>query len=99
MDESHWQDPNIRCLGMLLDGRAQTTGIRQRGKEATLLLIFNGSGDPVDFTIPDYPEREQWLRLIDTNVPEDEQHSFTSGEIYTVTPRSLLLFALEAPQS
>jgi glycogen operon protein len=97
MEESQWEDPHMRCFGMLLDGRAQTTGIRQRGKEATLLLILNGSADPVEFTLPDYPEREQWLRLIDTNIPDDDPQSFSSSQKYVVTARSLLLFALESP--
>ncbi|MEA2258207.1 MAG: isoamylase, partial [Acidobacteriaceae bacterium] len=32
MEQEHWGDTNMRCFGMLLDGRAQVTGIRQRGK-------------------------------------------------------------------
>src|SRR5437870_8407922 len=32
MRQEHWDDPNNRCFGMLLDGRAQETGIRRRGE-------------------------------------------------------------------
>ena len=32
-----WRDAATRCFGMLIDGRAQPTGIRQRGKDATML--------------------------------------------------------------
>ena len=39
-------------FGMLTDGRSQTTGIRQRGKEATMLLILNSHPEPVEFTMP-----------------------------------------------
>ena len=39
MEESHWADGEMRCFGMMIDGRAQTTGIRQRGKEATMLIV------------------------------------------------------------
>jgi isoamylase len=99
MDDSHWQDPNMRCFGMLLDGHAQTTGIRQRGKEATLLLVFNGSANVVEFSLPDYPDKETWTRLIDTNIPAEAERPFTSGECYTVTARSLLLFVMSEPQS
>ena len=28
MTPEHWQDPAARCFGLLLDGRAQTSGIR-----------------------------------------------------------------------
>ena len=33
MTPEHWQDPNGRCLGVLLDGRAQETGIRRVGDD------------------------------------------------------------------
>ena len=44
-------------LGLLLDGRAQTSGIRRRGSEATLLLIVNAHHDVVVFTLPEGPGR------------------------------------------
>jgi len=30
-EEQHWHDTSLGCFGMLLDGRAQSSGIRQRG--------------------------------------------------------------------
>src|SRR4029079_11925597 len=39
MTPENWQDPAARCIGVLLDGRSQTSGIRKRGSEATLLLV------------------------------------------------------------
>ena len=41
------------CFGMLLDGRAQPTGIRQRGEDATLLLILNAWHDVVPSRLPE----------------------------------------------
>ena len=41
MTRANWYDGNGRCLGVLLDGRAQETGIRRVGTDATLLLILN----------------------------------------------------------
>ena len=35
----------MRCFGMLIDGRAQPTGIRKRGEDATLLLVLNAWHD------------------------------------------------------
>src|SRR3984893_12254900 len=35
MTVEQWDDGNARCLGMVLDGRAQPTGIRQRGADRT----------------------------------------------------------------
>jgi len=95
MTPEQWQDPNARCLGLVLDGRAQPTGIRRRGVDATILLVLNAHHDVVEFTLPTVPEGDSWLCLVDTNVPDriqENPHPF--GEVYEVTGRSFLLFAL-----
>ena len=95
MHAENWSDAGMRCFGMIMDGRAQPTGVRQRGAEATMLLILNGHFDVVEFTLPTAPGGNIWTRLIDTNVPhEDETPAFKSGDVYGVTARSLLLFSL-----
>ncbi|MCF7532727.1 glycogen debranching protein GlgX [Pseudomonas petrae] len=101
MSIEQWEDPNGRCLGMLMDGRAQETGIRRRGSEATLLLVVNSHHDGVNFMLPEVPEGLNWTSLIDTNQPEiDGKDQFEFNTEYTVTPRSLLLFELQkAPQA
>jgi glycogen operon protein len=69
------------------------TGIRKRGQDATLLLIFNGWHEGVAFTLPEAQEGKGWTRLIDTNLPEDTQElPFDIGAVYEVTGRSCLLF-------
>ena len=99
MTSEHWQDGMAKCLGVVLDGRAQASGIRRRGSEATLLMIVNGHHDVVLFTLPEIVGGRDWLRLIDTNLPdadedpEDAAH-FGFGQTYEVTGRSLLLFLL-----
>ena len=56
---------------------------------------FNGHFDLVDFMLPELPGGNTWTRLIDTNVPDDEDTpSFKAGSTYGVTARSLLLFVL-----
>jgi len=80
---------------MLLDGRAQETGIRRRGELATLLIIFNPWHDVVKFTLPGAPEGSGWTLLADTNFPDaKEEPQFKIGHVYEVTGRSLLLFRL-----
>ena len=59
MRQEHWDDANSRCFGMLLDGRAQATGIRQRGELATLLIIFNPWQDVVKFKLPRGDRRQR----------------------------------------
>jgi isoamylase len=96
MSDEDWHNPELRCFGMLLDGRAQTSGIRQRGKEATLLLIFNGQHGPIQFTLPEAVRALQWRLLVDTNLPDLEKEiPFPIGGSYLVTGRSLHVFVLE----
>ncbi|WP_062388857.1 glycogen debranching protein GlgX [Pseudomonas abietaniphila] len=96
MTIEQWEDSNGRCLGMLMDGRAQETGIRRRGSEATLLLVVNAHHEGVNFTLPEVPEGVNWTCLVDTNQPEIKgKEQFEFGTEYTVTPRSLLLFELQ----
>ncbi len=103
MSQDNWHDANGRCLGVLLDGRAQPTGIRQRGTDATLLLVLNAHDNGVSFRLPQVIGGSSWLRLVDTNLPPEEENALLSfGVDYVVTGRSLLLFELSrklAPQS
>ena len=95
LTEEQWQDARAKCFGMLLDGRAQPSGIKQRGSDATLLIVFNAHHDIVKFTLPEVPEGKRWTRLIDTNLPEGfDTPNFEFNAQYDVTGRSLLLFAL-----
>ena len=97
METEDWHNPEVRCFGMLLDGRAQTTGIRQAGKEATLLIVVNGSHEEKLFTLPECTCATQWLLLIDTGQPDiPEETPYVIGHEYKVTPRSLQLFVLKA---
>ena len=95
MTEANWNDPLARCLGVLLDGRAQETGIRKNAEDATVLLILNGFDGVVDFTLPKVPHGDKWQLLIDTNIPDAEPgEEFGAGSVYQVTARSVLLFGL-----
>ncbi len=100
MQYENWSDEGMRCFGMLLDGRAQVTGIRQRGRQATLLIVINDHHDLVRFTLPECNGSDTWLLLIDTNITDNSEHGgFQVGETYGVTARSLLVFALQAERA
>jgi isoamylase len=99
MEDASWEDVTMRCFGMLLDGRAQQSGIRQRGKEATMLLVINDHHDVVQFTLPECQGACGWSLLIDTNHPEfKDEPQFKTKEEYAVTARSLLLFVLRSDE-
>ena len=96
MDDADWEESSMRCFGMLMDGRAQPSGIRQRGRDITLLIVMNAHDDVVVFTLPECPGGAEWERMIDTNLTEDAPAAtFVTGHGYEVTGQSLLLFALK----
>ena len=96
MQGSQWADPNMRCVGMLMDGRAQTSGVKQLGHDATLLLVLNVYQDVVQFTLPKCVGGDQWSLLLDTNIPDLVEDSVFKMETpYAVTAHSLLLFELQ----
>ncbi|WCD83388.1 glycogen debranching protein GlgX [Pseudomonas sp. TUM22785] len=96
MTEEQWQDGNARCLGMLLDGRAQPTGIRKSGADATLLLLLNAHHDVVNFRLPEVAQGTAWTLLLDTNRPDERSlERFEFDTEFTLTNRSLLLFELQ----
>jgi glycogen operon protein len=99
MTTEQWQDKAARCFGLLLNGRAQMSGIRRRGGESTLVFISNAHHDVVAFTLPKVANGRDWLRLVDTNRPDEdgdpyEATPFKFGQRYEVAGRSLLLFLL-----
>ena len=99
MGDSHWKDPRAKCFGMMLDGRAQPTGVQQRGTDETLLIVMNAHHDVVSFKLPTVPEAHQWVRVCDTNDPKLDGAVYAFGVSYLVTGRSLLVFLLEREAS
>ncbi len=95
MEQEDWQ--KSQCFGLMLDGRAQPTGIRRRGADATLLMVFNAWHDLVGFKLPSVSD-QHWKLLIDSNISEDEEERedqhFASEQVYDVTGRSFLMFEL-----
>ncbi len=97
MQDGEWGDANMKCFGMLIDGRAQATGIRRPGQDTTMLIVVNSHHDMVHFTLPECTHGTGWELVLDTNVPErDDGQQFAIGETYVVTGRSLLLLALNS---
>jgi len=96
MTTEHWHDGNGRSLGMLLDGRAQVSGIPRTGDDATLLIAVNAHHDGVNFRLPEVPQGIDWTCVLDTNDPQVKgQEHFAFDSEYTLTGRSLVLFELQ----
>ncbi|MDP9095448.1 MAG: glycogen debranching protein GlgX, partial [Pseudomonadota bacterium] len=92
MEQGHWDDGAAKCMGLILDGRAQPSGIRRRGIDRTLLWVLNASHTLVQFKMPVVAGGGDWQLLLDTNQPElDDGPMFDFEQTYAVTARSLLL--------
>ena len=101
MRPEDWDDGNMKCFGMLVDGRARVSGIRRRGTDVTMLIVLNAHNDVVQFTLPDCTGGKGWELVLDSNDPklgadETPAERFAIGDAYDVTGTSLVLFALRS---
>ncbi|HTF96414.1 MAG TPA: glycogen debranching protein GlgX [Cellvibrio sp.] len=97
INEERWNNPDIACLGMMINGLSQPTGLNKLGADATLLLFLNAHLDSVEFTLPTVPFGSAWKGLVDTNLEYSNDRTsekFSFGQKYIVTNRSLVLFEL-----
>lgn len=95
LSEAQWNDDNSRCMGMVMDGRAQPTGIRRSGADATLLLVVNSHHELVPFTLPEVNGGSGWRCLTDTAQPSLRSlETLAFATVHEVVGRSLLLFEL-----
>jgi glycogen operon protein len=93
MKPEDWSDGNMKCFGMMMDGRARPTGVRQRGTEAAMLLVMNAHHDLVEFKLPECPGGGAWTLEVDTNIDDTPpRYRGQAGDVYAMTGRSLTLF-------
>ena len=95
MTEEMWRDGQLRCFGMLLDGRARPTGLHERGSEATLLLIFNGSAQAGKFVMPAAVEGTTgWRWMLDTTETPQTDGALRPGEALELLDRTVSLYSM-----
>ncbi|MHC1480794.1 glycogen debranching protein GlgX [Frateuria aurantia] len=87
-----WQDPESRCLGMLLNGASRPTGIRRAGVEASLMLIVNAGQDVRPFALPAPAHCKDWSCLIDTAAVDHRPADHPAGGTVLIEPQSLQLW-------
>ena len=71
MTDETWNSPDVRCLGVRLNGDA-IDEVDERGGRIvgdTLLLLLNAGDEPIAFTLPATAPEERWETLIDTADP------------------------------
>ena len=92
MTDADWKDPQSRSVAVFLDGAAEPDR-DARGQtllDSDLLILFNGWWEPLDFTLPDLPQRT-WWRDLDTADPTADESPLPPGAPVTVAPRSTSL--------
>ena len=90
LTDEDWHNGMNRVLGMLIDGAA-TDEIDDRGRPIlgdTMLLLLNGSPEPVRFTLPQMGQRGMWAELVYTARAE---HAIIVNESIEIEPFSLML--------
>ncbi|HET9453422.1 MAG TPA: alpha-amylase family glycosyl hydrolase, partial [Gemmatimonadaceae bacterium] len=90
LTDADWHNGMNRVLGMLIDGAA-TDEIDDRGRPIlgdTMLLLLNGSPEPVKFTLPPMAQRGMWAELVYTARSE---HAIIANESVEIEPFSLML--------
>ena len=91
MGGADWSDGNLRCFGMLLDGRARATGVRRDSSDSSMLIVLNAHHEGVGFILPAIAGGTVWRLVFDTHAPNHVE-DLGVGDKYVVTGRSVLLF-------
>ena len=96
MTTGQWTDGNARSVQMLLDGRAQATGIRRRGSDLTLLLMINAHYESIRFAFPQNEKGRVWKLLIETHDTGRQLPYLEFGEHYDTEGRSMALWEIRS---
>jgi glycogen operon protein len=96
MTDEVWNAPDVRSLGMRLNGDAIDEA-DERGERVvgdSLLIIFNSNAAPQPFTLPPAtPDR--WEVLVDTADPDAAARRVRAGDRYELQPSSMAVLRLK----
>jgi isoamylase len=96
MTDDTWSSPDVRCLGVRLNGDA-IDEVDERGGRIisdTLVLILNAGEQPVAFMMPAAAPEERWETLIDTADPWSPARRLRAGARYELLSRSMAVLKL-----
>jgi glycogen operon protein len=97
MTDDVWNAPDVRTLGMLLNGEAIDEA-NERGERVvgdTLLVIFNAGSTAEPFVLPEAGASELWETLIDTADPWIPAQRLREGDRYKLQSRSMAVLRLK----
>jgi glycogen operon protein len=98
MTEEDWNDPQNKCLTMFLNGSAipEPTMRGERIVGDSALVMFNASGNEVEFVLPGEEYGPEWEVVIGTGDTIDVGSVFDAGEA-VVRPSHSLLILMRPP--
>ncbi|MFN3885391.1 MAG: glycogen debranching protein GlgX [Aquabacterium sp.] len=100
LSEAQWHDPSQKWLGLLIDGRAQSSGIARPSGDATVLIVLNAGHEDVSFVLPDVAEARCWVAVVDTAEPAPPApERREAGSTHLSAARSLQLHVLVTDDS
>ena len=95
--DQDWHAPHARFLSYVVSGQAGTLHYSTSGElesDDSFLVILNADSDVARYLLPSTSPSTPWVRLVDTASESGlgDGASFEAGSVYTVEPRSFLLF-------
>ncbi|PKH69717.1 glycogen debranching enzyme GlgX [Stenotrophomonas sp. Betaine-02u-21] len=93
MQEADWSDAGARSVGLVLEGKAQHSGVREHANDATLLILINAWHEGVSFKLPDDEQTPlHWKLMVSTDEALDRQSVPKGSTEFLAPPRSVTVF-------
>lgn len=93
MNDEHWNNDFAKSLAIYFNGRGHHA-VGRKGEtiiDDSFYLIFNAHHEPLDFTLPASKYGRHWEKILDTNVPESDEETFSAGQALTAQGRSIIV--------
>lgn len=93
MQEADWRDAGARSVGLVLEGKAQHSGVREHANDATLLILINAWHEGVSFKLPDDEQTPlHWKLMVSTDEALDRESVPKGSTEFLAPPRSVTVF-------
>jgi isoamylase len=93
MRDEDWSDAGARSVGLVLEGKAQASGVREHANDATLLILINAYHEGVSFRLPDDEDSPLHWKLALSTDDELDRESVPKGSTdFLAPPRSVTVF-------
>ncbi|CTP90760.1 Glycogen operon protein GlgX homolog [Xanthomonas translucens pv. poae] len=98
MEEAHWTEAGARAIGLVLEGKAQTSGVKELANDDTLLIVINAYHEGVNFVLPSAEEALHWKLVLSTDETLQVDAMPAGASDFLAPPRSVSVFEYQAPQ-